>query len=323
MLRPFGWRDLPILFQYRHQGVFLYGAQVATRGTSLFPSSLLHHIKPSTQTYTWICNDPVSGADILGQSIHFADTPFAQISFLAPRTALHTPGSQILIDQLARLTGEHHSFYLLAEVETESKIFEVLRMSGFTAYAQQRVWQISKKLPGSSAAMPWKIAQPVDRLGIQALYRHVIPEKIQHFEARNTATFQGLVYHQGSDVLGFAHLQFGSHGIWVHPYVQRNIANAETIILSLLNSIPERRSRPLNICVRSYQANFEPALQSLGAIPGPQQTNMVKHLAAKTKIHNLLTLPNINGQPEISMPFILPGHEFQSLPQKTAYYHDQ
>ncbi|MBG7610178.1 MAG: hypothetical protein IZT55_04850 [Anaerolineae bacterium] len=316
MLRPVSWRDLPTVFQYRHQGVFLYGAQVATRGNSLLPASLLHHLKPASHSCMWICKDPATGVHIVGQSLHSPDTKFARLSFLAPRTALHAPGSQLLIDQLARLTGQQNSFYLLAEVEASSKIFEVLRLSGFTAYAQQRIWKISKKIPATPTKFSWKIAQSGDRLGIQALYRHVTPEKIQHFEDRNIASYKGLVYIHRSDVLGFAHVHYGSQGIWVQPYIQRNTLNAEEIILSLFNSIPERRSRPLHICVRSYQANIEPVLQSLAAIPGPQQTNMVKQLAVKTKIRNLITLPNINGQPEISMPFSLPGHKFQSTPRK-------
>ncbi len=322
MLRPLGWRDLPTLYQYRHQGVFLHSAQVVTRGASLFPVSLLQHLKPSTFTCTWICNNHTSGEEIVGQSIHIRDAPFAQISFLAPQSALRTPSAQYLIDQLARLAGQHDSFFLLAEVEARSEIFEVLRKSGFSAYAQQHIWQISKKLPNNTAAAPWKTARPVDRLGIQALYRHVTPEKIQHIEAYNTTLYQGLVYIQGSEVLGFAHLQYGSQGIWVHPYLQRNIVNAKNIISGLLNSIPERRSRPLYICVRAYQANFEPVLQSLGAAPRPQQTNMVKHLAAKTKVRNVLALPKINGQPEISMPFITPGHKLQVSPPKIELNHD-
>jgi hypothetical protein len=228
----------------------------------------------------------------------------------------------MLIDQFARLAGQHDSFFLLAEVEVKSKVFEVLRKSGFSAYAQQRIWQITKKLPGNKAATPWKTARPVDRFGIQALYRHVTPEKIQHIEACNITFYRGLVYIQGSEVLGFAHLQYGSQGIWVHPYLQRNIVNAKNIILGLLNSIPERRSRPLYICVRSYQANFEPVLQSLGATTRPQQTNMFKNLAAKSKVRNLLALPKINGQPEISMPFITPGHKLQASGPKIELNHD-
>jgi len=320
MLRPFGWRDLPTLYQYRHRGLFLHSAQLATRGASLFPTGLLHQLKPSVHTHTWICNSDDSGTDILGQSTHIPDAPFAYISFLAPINALCTHDLQKLLEQLAKKTGQQGAFYLLAEVEVDSDIFEALRMAGFTPYAQQRIWKISRNFPNNSAAPTWKIPQPVDKLGIQALYRHTTPEQIQHIEASHSTSLRGLVCYQGTDIIGFARVQYGSQGIWIHPYLHRTITNSDSLVIDLLSSIPERRSRPLYVCARSYQANLEPVLQTLGARPNPQQTNMVKHLARRKKIRNQFALPNMDGQPEITMPFTAPRQTIQQSHPKIKIY---
>jgi len=320
MLHPFGWRDLPTLYQYRHLGHFLNSAQAATRGTSLFPTSLLHHLIPSMHTQTWVCNSDVSGRDIVGQSIHIPDAPCAHISFFAPANALQSLEIQKLIEQLAKKTGQHGAFYLLAEVEIGTEIFEALRMSGFTPYAQQRIWQITGNFSKKSGATTWKIAQSVDRAGIQGLCRHTTPEQIHHIEAYLSASLDGLVCYQGTDVMGFARVQYGRHGIWIHPYLHPEITNGESLIRDLLSSIPDRHSRPLYICARSYQANLEPALQTLGAASGPQQTNMVKHLAAQKIIRNHFALPTIDGQPEITMPFTRPRHTLQPSHPKVELF---
>jgi len=320
MLRSFGWRDLPTLYRYRHLGLFLDSAQAVTRGTSLFPTSLLHHLKPSMHTQTWIYNSDVSGRYIVGQSIHVPEASCAHISFLAPVNALQALDIQKLIEQLAKKTGQQGAFYLLAEVETGLEIFESLRMSGFTPYAQQRIWQIAENFSKKRSAATWKIAQSVDRANIQGLCRQTTPEQIQHIEARQTASLQGLICYQGTDVMGFARVQYGSQGIWIHPYLHHAIANADSLIMDLLSNIPEGRSRPFYICARSYQANLEPALDALGATPGPQQTNMVKHLAAQKKIRNQFALPNMDGQPEITMPFTTPRDTLQPSHPKIKLY---
>jgi hypothetical protein len=73
----------------------------------------------------------------------------------------------------------------------------------------------------------------------------------------------------------------------------------------LLLSLPNRRSRPVYICVRSYQSWIEHNLENLGALAGPQQAVMVKHLAIAKRVVRSFALPAIeSGQPEVTAPFI-------------------
>jgi hypothetical protein len=51
----------------------------------------------------------------------------------------------------------------------------------------------------------------------------------------------------------------------------------------LINHLPDRRNRPVYVCVRSYQAWLEPVLADLGAKSAPRQAVMVKHLARLVK----------------------------------------
>jgi hypothetical protein len=50
-----------------------------------------------------------------------------------------------------------------------------------------------------------------------------------------------------------------------------------------MSHLPDRRNRPVYVCVRSYQAWLEPVLADLGAKAGQRQAVMVKHLARLVK----------------------------------------
>jgi hypothetical protein len=54
-------------------------------------------------------------------------------------------------------------------------------------------------------------------------------------------------------------------------------------LATLINNLPDRRNRPVYMCVRSYQAWLEPVLADLGAKSGTRQAVMVKHLAHLVK----------------------------------------
>jgi hypothetical protein len=69
----------------------------------------------------------------------------------------------------------------------------------------------------------------------------------------------------------------------------------------LVLNLPHRFSRPLYICVRSYQSWLEPRIDDLGAEPGPRQAMMVKHLAVPKKAVRSFALPALDGgQPEVT-----------------------
>jgi hypothetical protein len=52
---------------------------------------------------------------------------------------------------------------------------------------------------------------------------------------------------------------------------------------ALIGNLPDRRNRPVYVCVRSYQAWLEPVLADLGAKSGQRQAVMVKHLVHMVK----------------------------------------
>jgi hypothetical protein len=112
-----------------------------------------------------------------------------------------------------------------------------------------------------------------------------------------------MVYRSGDDLMAYVELRYGHRGIWAQPFVHPDLEDIAGRLGSLLSELPNRLSRPVYFCVRSYQSWLESTMEDLGAQPSPRQAMMVKHLAIPQKALRPLTLPAIDGgRPEISAP---------------------
>lgn len=296
MIRPFGWRDIPTLYRYRNQGIFLDSSLWLTRGTTLIPSVMF------SEYMTWVCKEDCDEVPLIGQSFHPADSPTARLSFIAPQEALQSPSVQRLLEQLAKQAGQHGAFHLQAEVETESPVFETLRKAGFSAYTRQRIWHVDVRALSTRSKLRWRVSQPIDRLPVQSLYQQITPDIVLNIEPVDSFAHSGLVFSNGTEILAHAEIKYGGRGIWVKPIIKNDLAQVDQLLEGLLHSIPEQRARPIYICARAYQPHLEPALEALKAEPGEHQSAMVKHLAAHHKLRDTFTLPNLEGRSEASAP---------------------
>lgn len=301
-LRPTDWRDLRVLHRNRSKGLWLDSALRLTRGGSFAPGVLLSNFSTTTNIFTWICACDSEPQPILGQFRHTAELPFARLTLLAPDEALESPITIDLVEQLARQAGEQGVFNLLAEIEEQSTAFESLRKAGFVVFARQRVWKLRDNGEKFKLEIPWEPASKPDAISAQALYHNVVPGLVQQVEPLSNKNIRGLVCHNNGDLLGYIDLQFGPRGIWAQPFIHPDVVNVDARIQDLFESIPNRRSRPVYICVRSYQSWLETSLDALGAEPGPTQAVMVKRLAVQHQVKRAFALPQIDGQHEITTP---------------------
>ncbi len=301
-LRPTDWRDLRIIHRNRSKGLCLDTALRLTRGGGFASGVFLSNFSTATNVFTWICSDDCGEQPILGQFAHTPELPFARLTFLAPDEALESPITVNLLEQLARQAGGHGAFNLLAEIEEQLTAFESLRKAGFVVYARQRVWKLKKNGEKFKLEIPWKTATKPDALSAQSLYHNIVPGLVQQVEPLPNKNMKGLVCHHKGEILGYIDLKFGPRGVWAQPFIHPDVSDVETRIKDLFESIPNRRSRPVYICVRSYQSWLESALDTLGAEPGPSQAVMVKRLAVQHHVKRSFALPQIDGQHEITTP---------------------
>ncbi len=303
-VRPFDWRDLPALLRYRNQSAFLDTALVLTRGPLLIPGALLSYLAPAMGIYTTVCNgqDGV-GESLIGQIMHTLGSQFAHMTFLTPQSALELPALAVLLEYLTTFMGERGAFRLLAEVDERTAAYDALHSEGFAIFTRQRIWQLTSELDGGGETGAWRGATGQDMIAIRSLYNNIVPGLVQQVEPFVAQQPRGLIYRQDDDLVAYVELKYGHRGIWAQPFIHPDAEDVAKHLFDLMKSLPYRRTRPVYLCVRSYQSWLEPAIEDLGAEASPRQAVMVKHLAVPQKALRSYALPALEGgHPEISAP---------------------
>jgi hypothetical protein len=305
-VRLFDWRDLPALLRYRNRGLFLDKALVLTRGTILVPAgALFSYFAPATGIFTYLCTDDCGfEKPLIGQVMHTSNSSFARLSFLAPKEALDSNTFSHLLEYMFVQVGERGAYYLLAEVDEQSTAFETLRQNSFAIYARQRIWQLEGDPAGEIQSTPWRAGIDQDLIAVRSLYNNLVPGLVQQVEQPPTDHLKGPVYDQGDSLMAYIEIKYGTRGIWVQPFIHPDAENIGDRLADLFLNLPNRRSRPIYICVRSYQSWLESHIENLGAEASPLQSVMVKHLAVTKKVTQSLPLRALEaGHPEATAPF--------------------
>ena len=251
--------------------------------------------------FTWITAD--DEIPIIGQLHHHSGSIISRVSFLAPLKRINNPRSQVLIEYLSKHAGQRGAFHVLAEIDELAPAFEILRKAGFGIYARQRIWKIVDDRPKEEAKSKWKPIKPQHTIDVQTIYHNVVPGLVSQIEPLDLDNLQGLIYFHSNSLTAFADLKYGIHGIWVQPFIHPDAPDVDFVLDSLIASIPDRRSRPVYLCIRTYQSWLESAITEMKSQPNPLEAVMVKRLVARKKLA-LQALPKLNGQTEISTPII-------------------
>ena len=264
--------DLPKLPRYRDKVLTLDSRRALTRGNPLSASSFISYLNPKRRIYTGVMENEKK-EEFIGGIIQRAEESFARLAYLAPADA---PFS--LIDHLSAHAGKWQAHQIVAEIDEDDPTFQSLRRCGFAVYSRQRIWDLSDISLSADSSSRWREQKDVDLIGIQNLQRKIVPPLLQQVESF-THSSNGLIICQADELLAYVDITYGSRGIFLHPLFHPNTENIREKLLRLLANIPNRRERPLFLCVRSYQAWIEGFLDEIGAKASARQAIMVKHLA--------------------------------------------
>jgi hypothetical protein len=301
MIRPFDWRDLATLHRYRDKGLCLNSALGLTRGKAISPTVLLSYLTPASGFFTWIIPD--NQQPLLGQLNHPAESPYGRISFLAPERAIKNSRPQALLEQLSKQAGQRGAFHLLAEIDELAPAFEVLRQAGFGVYARQRIWKITASENTRNNFSQWTPIKDHHGIAVQTLFHNVVPGLVGQVESLPVKHLQGMVCFKDDELIGYVDYKYGYYGIWAQPFIHPDVEKVDDHLSSMIGNIADRRSRPIYLCVRTYQSWLEPALGKMDSQSSPLQAVMVKRLAVRQKLA-LQALPKLEGQTEISAPVV-------------------
>jgi hypothetical protein len=269
--------DIPLIARYRNDALTLDSTRALTRGQPLGAAGLLAYVNPTRHMYAAVANG--NEASLVGGVVHSRGETYAKLLYLAPASRLDHAALPGLIEHLVTQVGEWGAFHVIAEIDETSDTFGALRRTGFSVYAWQRIWDVSE-LSTSTEIKNWSRARSVNRPALQSLYHQIVPQLMHPVEPLSKNA-RGLIC--DGELKCYVSLTSGAQGIVITPLIHPEARDVDMKLASLLNCIPNRRGRPVYLCVRSYQAWLEPALADLGAVSAPRQAVMVKHLARLIK----------------------------------------
>ncbi|MBT3336534.1 MAG: hypothetical protein HN391_01275 [Anaerolineae bacterium] len=237
------------------------------------------YLNPTQHIYTAITDNGESDA-LIGSIHHDEAESYAQLKYLTPASALENSDTSLrLLEHLVAQAKKWRTFQVLGEIEENSSLFEPLRQSGFSVYGRQRIWDLSNIIFSDDAISFWRKRNAVDTIAIQSLQRQIVPPLLQQVE--NFANSERGLICANDEIMAYIDVIYGTRGIFLRPLIHPNADNVREKLLSLLaQDLPNRRERPIYLCVRSYQAWIEPILEEMGATVGPRQVVMVKHLVS-------------------------------------------
>lgn len=304
-IRPLDWRDLPLLHRLRDRGL-CFDAKIAhTRGPHPLQSALLDAITPGRGELTLVAPDH-DGSDLtaIGQLAHTQGEPNARIVFVGPASAIEEDHVLHLMDRLAEAVGRRGAHHLIADVDADSRAFEVLRRAGFAVYARQRIWRLDpERAPQPPVDGRWHEKNRSDESSVTRLYHNVVPGLVQQVEPPPGG--QGLVHWNEKELHAYLDIARGPLGTWVQPYLHPAAQDHDLLLAAAFSRLTSESDQPVYLCVRSYQGWMNDTLARMGLTPRADQAVMVKRLTAKIREAKKLEAMQLEGtRPEPSAPFV-------------------
>jgi hypothetical protein len=288
--------------------LFLDSVLALTRGNPLKQFNFLTYLNPTYGFHTGVYATE-GGQSLMGQIRYQMGAHSAHLAFLTPGETCNLIALPVLLEHLAHTAGTWGALNLIGEVDEHTLVFEAFRRSGFSIYAWQRIWLFNEIPPQKLAANKdesgkpgWCTPSSEDVIAVRNLYQSLVPALVLPVEPVADTRLHGMVYRQRGEITAYANVIYGPKGIWVQPFIHPETEKVLELLSELLLNLPHRAGRPVYLCVRSYQAWLESALEDISAQIGPRQAVMVKHMAITQKSLAALRQPVLeNGRAEPSV----------------------
>jgi hypothetical protein len=242
---------------------------------------------------------------LFGQVNYHLGERSARVSYITPGNASILSALPLVLEDLARQSGEWGAYHLLAEMDENSPAFEAFRRAGFSVFAWQSIWKLPEEFASTSPEPDWTPADLEFESSIRSLFLALVPPLVLAAEPASVHTFQGLVCPQKGEAVAYADIDFGPSGIYIKPLFHPNAVDVGCLIHALVTTLPNQSKRPVYLAVRSYQSWLENGLQELGAECAPRQAVLVKHLIARQRVpireRSLQALENRRVEPSAPM----------------------
>lgn len=245
---------------------------------------MLSHLRMEYSSYSGIARPGKGLSPFIGQINFNPGDQNAHLIFLAPESNLMDRGLLALLDHLCWESGGRGALRLLAEINEDQPIFELLRISGFNVFGRQQVWRFTHHKYDGENKQLWRSFQQIDQHNFSTLYHSVVPPLVQGAEAMDKRPVHGFVHYQDGELLAFVEVASGPKGIFLTPIIHPNVRQPETLFANLFHVMNLNNGRPLYLAVRDYQSWLNSAVESLAGTPGNRKIMLVRHLIHKQRV---------------------------------------
>ena len=257
----------------------------------------------------------------LAQMRHRRHCPEYVITYLAPALASREGSHALWQRLLAHLyvqAGEWGGHRVYAGLPPDGEETQIFRHMGFTAYAQEDVyeWQPSASPSGQAVPLPLRRQQDRDSWGLQQLYAHVTPRAVQNAEGSAQTEWEisqepwtvrtqrwGHVWDGPGEIAAAVQTRSGHRGHWLkmllHPDAYKH---ADSLVAAALSKIEGPPDKKVFCAVRTYERGITAALTAHGFRLLASQTLVVKPCTVLARDALGQSVPSLNGQTEQAAP---------------------
>jgi hypothetical protein len=273
---------------------------------------------------TCIINQQEENGRLLGlaQMRRRSNSPEHVVVFIAP--ALTSANGthaiwQRLLAFLCIKAGEQGSQRVYAGLPADGEEYQIFRHVGFTAYAQEDVFELAKgpARPAQVEPLALRRQRSPDSWGIQQLYATVTPRAVQNAEGSARSQWelsgspwwtsglsrQGFVWESGDEIWAALQIRSSRAAHWLrlllHPDV---LEQADGLVAAALARVRRAPGQKLYCAVRTYEAGIRSALMAYGFQLLDSQTLTVKHTTVWSREPALHKVRALEGHAESATP---------------------
>ena len=329
MIRPFRLRDVGLVARLQKDGVLLdlETCLIYPRSplaTAIFSSLPLSRAGASS----YVVNHKEENSRILGlaQMRRRPGRPEHVVVFIAPALTAGNGAHatwQRLLAHLCVQAGEQGGQRLYAGLPADGEEYQIFRHVGFTAYAQEDVFELKTPASGLKGVepLPTRRQRSRDSWGLQQLYAMVTPRAVQNIEGSAQTQWelsrrgwwgsyphrQGFVWEGQGEIWAAVQIRSSRAGHWLRMLLHPDaLDQADGLVAAALSRVRSAPGQHVYCAVRTYEAGMPSALAAWGFQLMGSQTLAVKHTTVRAREPASQTVHGLEGHAESATPSAVP-----------------
>jgi hypothetical protein len=293
--RPFGLRDLSLLWYLRGRGLTLDMRRAVLWAPSPVVPALTSLLPPGYlgSTLTYVCYDQGMAEPGLVQVLASPERQEWQVIHLAPWVESEELASGAcwvsVLGDICALSGAWGALRVRAGVVAGGAEEEAFRRAGFVVYTREEVYRLARPQAPAGAEVGLRPILPADAWPLLQLVNQTVPSKVQLAEGTNivgtmvpifmrlgVTQEQGYVLEQGEGLGAYVGVSRGPQGAWVRMLLRADARKraAEVVCSAVVVGSP---APALYVAVRDYQVGLRGVLAEIGFEFAGVQVWLVKH----------------------------------------------